>query len=411
MAEPITQASKKTKNRALWFVLAVLLLALLWWWSASSSNPQTAGRSVGGRPPLAATPVRVKAVEQGTLIERVTAIGTVQAFNTVTVRSRVEGELVSIEFKDGQLVETGQVLAKVDPRGFQYRLEQSIGQLKQNQAQLKIAETDLKRYRRLAQQNSISTQQLETQEATVQQLQGQVQASQAAVDDARLQLEYTQIKAPITGRLGLRSIDAGNLISGSATDGLVVITQTQPIAVAFSLPQQDLSRVFERMQAEQSLAVSVTDQEGATLSMGSLQAVDNQIDVDTGTVRMKASFPNTHNRLFPNQFVNVSVQLAEKQGLLIPTRALQLGSVGDFVYVVDDQKTVQIRKVEVELSDQSKTLIRSGLEEGEQVVVEGTDRLRAGTKVSIVTESTDRMKANTASKPEFPLKPLTPLTR
>lgn len=375
-------------KKAIWcIIILVVLVGLGYGWFTrdtdnGSSSPRGPGRANGM--PSIKTPVRVEAVVAGSVPQRINAIGTVQAFNTVTVRSRVEGELISINFKEGQLVQAGDVLAQVDPRAFQVQLDQALGQLRQTEAQLKIAETDLQRYRRLRDQNSIATQQVETQASLVEQLKGSAQTHKAAVDDARLQLDYTKITAPITGRLGLRSLDVGNLVSASNTDGLVVITQTQPIAVSFSLPQHDLYEVFERMQVETALSVSVSDRNGNSIAAGELLAVDNQIDIETGTVRMKASFPNTNNRLFPNQFVSASVLLGEQQGMVVPSHAVQNGSIGTYVYVVDDREHVEVRQVTVGTVSGMSTVIIEGLTEGERVVIEGTDRLREGAPVEVL---------------------------
>lgn len=378
-------------TKIVWYAIGVIVvLGLGYWWFAGTQDAQN---GLGPDQRMAAmrgmkTPVRVEAAKASSVSQRINAIGTVQAFNTVTVRSRVEGELVRINFEEGQLVQAGDVLAEVDPRPYQVRLDQASGQLKQIEAQLKIAQTDLQRYRRLRDQNSIATQQVEAQEALVEQLKGSVQASQAAVDDARLQLEYTKITAPITGRLGLRSLDVGNLVSAANTDGLVVITQTQPIAVSFSLPQHDLYEVFERMQVESTLSVNVKNREGSAIAAGELLAVDNQIDLDTGTVRMKASFPNTNNRLFPNQFVNVSVLMGEQTGMVVPAHAVQTGSIGTYVYVVVDRQQVAVRQVQVGTSSGGQTVIVEGLQEGELVVTDGTDRLRDGAPVEVIGSET-----------------------
>ncbi|MCQ9615522.1 MdtA/MuxA family multidrug efflux RND transporter periplasmic adaptor subunit [Paenalcaligenes niemegkensis] len=384
------RARLKSK-RTLWWLVVLLVLGIGYWWfsgenttAPGSKNTNVSGR-MGGMAGLK-TPVRAEAAVAGSVPQRIHAIGTVQAFNTVTVRSRVEGELVSIEFEEGQLVKAGDLLAQIDPRAYQVRLDQASGQLKQTEAQLKTAQADLQRYRRLGQQNSIAVQQVEAQESMVEQLKGSVQTNKAAVDDARLQLDYTKITAPITGRLGLRNLDVGNLVSASNTEGLVVITQTQPIAVGFSLPQHDLQSVFERMLTEGTLSVSVSDREGQSIAAGELLAVDNQIDVNTGTVRMKASFPNSNNRLFPNQFVSVSVLLGNQEGVVVPAQAVQTGSIGTYVYVVNERQQVSIRAVEAGITTGPSTVIVAGLAEGELVVTDGTDRLREGAPVEVLPD-------------------------
>lgn len=380
MTEKTGQPIAKKRS---WLLIVIFILVVggTWFWWAKKPAAPSAGRpSMGMRAPQ--TPVRVAEAIQGVVEERLHAVGTVQAFNTVTVRSRVEGELQTLFFKDGQFVQAGTVLAQIDPRPYQAKLDQAQGQLRQVQSQLQLAQSDLQRFLQLEKQQSIAKQQVDNQRALVEQLKGSVTTAQAAVEDAKLQLEYTKITSPIDGRLGLRNLDEGNLISAANTDGLVVITQTQPIAVSFSLPEKDLSRLFEHLQLEQSLPVQVSDRQNKLISTGSILAVDNQINLDTGTVRVKASMPNLDNRLFPNQFVSVNVLLTKHQGIVIPAAAVQTGSIGDFVYVVGADQKVSIRPVKVQLTADEQSLIADGLALGEQVVVEGTDRLREGSQVN-----------------------------
>lgn len=336
----------------------------------------------------AKVPVRAAQARFGQLPVQLPAIGTVQAFNVVTVRSRVEGELVDIAFEDGQWIEEGALLAKIDPRSYQIRLDQAKAQLVQSEAQLRLARLDLDRYKRLSKQDSISLQQLQNQEATTQQLQGAVQAAKAGVDEAQLQLDYTRITAPLSGRLGLRTVDKGNLISAGSTEGLVVITQTQPIATHFSLPQQDLQRVLEAVHEHEMLAsmvtVTVSNRNGELLATGELMAIDNQIDVNTGTVRIKAKFANEDHKLFPNQFVNVKVLLGQQDGVIVPARAIQSGSIGDYVYVINEQSKVSVRAIQTGVTNDVDTVVLNGLEAGEQIVTEGMDRLREGAEVDVI---------------------------
>lgn len=381
MTEKKDHAPKKQARSWLFGILIVVVVTGWYGWSQySSSVSRTTDRLAMGMRGQK-TPVRVVDVTPGVVEERLQAVGTVQAFNTVVVRSRVEGELQKLSFKDGQFVQAGTTLAEIDPRPFQAKLDQAQGQLRQVQSQLNQAKSDLARYTLLEKQQSIAKQQVDTQRALVNQLEGSVTSAQATVDDAQLQLGYTQITAPINGRLGLRNLDEGNLISAANTDGLVVITQTQPIAVSFALPENDLHRLFERLQLDSELSVFVSDRQNKLVSTGSLLAVDNQINIDTGTIRVKASMPNVDNRLFPNQFVSVSVLLANHTGLVVPSEAIQTGSIGDFVYVVDADSQVSVRKVTVGLTTNEQSLITQGLNQGEQVVVEGTDRLREGSLV------------------------------
>jgi len=382
-----SQPQKKPGKRRGWLIALVLIVLIgagAWYfWAQRSADEQAADSTAFMVPKV---PVRITQVTEGELQERLRAIGTVEAFNIVTVRSRVEGELLEIYFKDGQFVEAGDVLAQVDPEPYELRVDQAKGQHKQNQAQLDIAKTDLHRFRTLYEQDSLAKQTLESQEALVNQLEGTVQSAQAAIYEADLQLNYTQILAPITGKLGFKQLDVGNLISTGSVDGLVTITQTQPIAVTFSLPEQDLQRLLERLHLEQALQVEVYGRNDKLLGEGALLAVDNQIDISTGTVRIKASLPNEDNALYPNQFARISVLLGTQKGLLVPEEAVQTGARGAYVYVVDEDNKVQPQVLELGLKSAGQVLVLDGLEKGAQVVTEGTDRLRSGTVVEPVTD-------------------------
>ena len=373
-----------------WILAALLLVAGLVWWYGNSAGP---GRTNGPAAPSGMggmmamkVPVRLATVEQTSISTLFTAVGTVTAFNTVTVRSRVDGELQRLYFQDGQRVKAGDVLAQIDPRPFQVALDQALGQQAQNLAQLKNAQRDLQRYEQLFAQNSLALQQLETQRALVQQYQGARKSDQANVDSARLQLEFSRITAPISGLLGLRVVDEGNLVSSGSTEGLVVITQTQPISVLFSLPQGQLPAVLERFRQSETLAVEAYDGGfNRLLAKGQLEAVDNQIDVATGTVRLKARFENNDDALFPNQFVNVRLRVStQDDALVIPTAAVQQGSTGAFVYVVDDEDIVSMQPVKTGVTEGRRVAVLEGLVAGQRVVTEGVDRLRAGARVQPV---------------------------
>lgn len=383
-----TPSTITSKKRGWWLVISILFVVGAWYWFHSAQQPSTANTAKSraaagmGTPKI---PVRTADAVQGVLEERLQTVGTAQAFNTVTVRSRVEGILEKLYFKDGQFVQSAEVLALIDPRPFQAKLDQANGQVKQIRAQLKQAQSELNRFVVLEKQQSIAKQQVDNQRALVEQLNGSLESAQASANDAKLQLDYTKITAPIDGRLGLRNLDEGNLVSASNTNGLVVITQTQPIAVSFALPENDLQRLLERLQLEQVLTVQIHDRQKRLISVGSVLAVDNEINIDTGTIQVKASMPNLDNRLFPNQFVNVNVLLAPHQGIVIPSAAVQTGSIGDFVYVVDKDQKVHIQKVTVGLVTDNQSLISEGLTLGDKVVTEGTDRLREGSLVDVVT--------------------------
>lgn len=385
-----SKPDKTPKKRRGWLISLIILIILAgggyWWYHTNQSAQRSASQGAFAVPKV---PVRAVAVEEGFLQERLKAIGTVTAFNIVTVRSRVEGELLEIHFQDGQFVEAGDVLAQIDPRPYELRVEQAKGQYKQSKAQLDIAKTELRRYQTLYQQDSIAKQTLESQEALVAQLEGTVQAAQANIEEAKLQVSYTKIKAPITGKLGFRQLDEGNLISSGSVDGLVTITQTQPIAVTFALPEQQLQQLLERLHLESTLPVEVYDRNNELLGEGELLAVDNQIDVDTGTVQVKASLPNTDNALYPNQFARISVLLGEQEGLMLPEEAVQTGSQGPYVYVVDEDDKVQVTPIELGLKSGGRVLVLEGLAADERVVTEGTDRLRSGTVVDVIDDSDD----------------------
>jgi len=335
------------------------------------------------------TPVRVAAARQGDFPVYYKALGTVTALNTVSVRGRVDGELVKVAFEEGQKVRAGDLLAVIDPRPYQIALQQAQGALAENQAQLKNAQIDLDRYRGLYAEDSIAKQTLDTQEALVNQYKGTLQGNQAAVNQAKLNLDFTNVRAPISGRLGLRQVDVGNLVGTGDTTALVTITQTQPISVAFTLPENELPTVVQRFRAGDKLRVEAWDRaETSLLTEGVLQSLDNQIDTTTGTLKFKARFANDKETLFPNQFVNVRV-LADtlRNVVLVPTPAVQFGNSGSFAYVMDGNDKVVIRTLKVGPNDGSDTVILEGLAGGDRVVLEGTDRLRDGSKVLVVRDT------------------------
>ncbi|MDH0630967.1 MdtA/MuxA family multidrug efflux RND transporter periplasmic adaptor subunit [Pseudomonas mosselii] len=390
-------SNSRSPRRWLFGPLILLLVALLaWWlWPAATVHKEGGGKGLGmgGRPGFGASteavPVRVEPVRVGDFPLYYKALGTVTATNTVNVRSRVAGELVKVHFKEGQQVKAGDLLAEIDPRSYRIALQQAEGTLAQNQAQLKNAQVDLARYKGLYAEDSIAKQTLDTAEAQVGQFQGLVKTNQAQVNEARLNLEFTQIRAPISGRVGLRQLDLGNLVAANDTTALVIITQTQPISVAFTLPETQLDTVLARYRSGASLPVEAWDRGDQKLqSTGVLGSLDNQIDVATGTLKFKGTFQNTDHALFPNQFVNVRL-LADtlKQVVLAPAAAIQFGNDGTFAYVVNAENTINVRKLKVGASDGENTVIVEGLAAGERLVLEGTDRLREGTKVDVVEDS------------------------
>jgi len=330
-------------------------------------------------------PVRTVTVQVQDLPVRLKAIGTVTALNTVTVRSRVDGQLLRLAFEEGQKVEKGQLLAEIDPASYRIRLAQMQGQLKQATAQVASARSDLERILNLHRQNLVTAQELDIQQALVTQREGSQAAAQALVDDAQLQLAYTRIEAPLSGRVGIRRIDAGNLVKQTDTNGLVSITQTSPITVSFTIAEVDLQKVLGPFKAGQALSVEAWDRsDRLLLAKGSLRTVDNQIDATTGTLRLKAEFANEKEELFPNQFVNIRIQVETlDRALVIPGAAVQFGSRGTYVYVIDKDNKARVRDVVLGPSDGPLQSVSQGLKDGETIVLEGLDRLRDGFGVVI----------------------------
>jgi multidrug efflux system membrane fusion protein len=330
-------------------------------------------------------PVVAGAAQVGDIPIYLSGLGTVVPQRTVTVRSRVDGELLRVNFTEGQYVKEGELLAQVDPRPFQVQLDQAEGQLTRDQALLANARIDLERYRTLFKQDSIASQQVDTQAALVLQYEGTVRTDKAMVDNARLQLTYARITAPISGRLGLRQTDPGNIVHAADANGVVVITEVQPITVVFTLPQDNLPAVLQRMKGSAKLAVEAWDRGfRAKLASGELLTVDNVIDITTGTVKLKAKFANADLALFANQFVNARMLLDTRKGVItIPSAALQRGSQGSFVYVVKEDNTVSVRPVKLGPADAERVTVESGLAEGERVVTDGMDRLREGARVQV----------------------------
>jgi multidrug efflux system membrane fusion protein len=373
----------KNMSRLTQLILLVVVVAWVWWvWPSASTQPAKADR----RGSNMSIPVRVVNAENVSLDIFLNALGTVTPYNSVTVRSRVQGQLVEVLFKEGEFVEKGQLLARIDPRAYEAALAKTLGQQQQNVALLENARRNFARYQTLLKQDSIPTQQVDAQSALVQQLEGQVRSDQATVDDAKLQLDFTQIRAPIAGRSGLRKVDVGNLLTANDPQGLVVITQTQPISVVFTLPEGDLTQVREPMQANKVLPVEVFDrQDTRLLATGELATLDNQIDLTTGTFKLKARFANQDDSLFPNQFVNVRLRVQARQNVLTVTAgAVQQNSQGSFVFLVQPDLKVNIQPVKMGARNQDLIEVLSGLKAGDQVVLEGTDRLREGSIVKIV---------------------------
>ena len=336
-----------------------------------------------------AMPVVVATARTGNMPIYLNGLGSVTALNTVTVRSRVDGELLSVPVREGQMVEAGQLIAQIDPRPFEVELVQAQGQKERDEALLANARVDLERYKVLFAQDSVPKQQLDTQVATVRQFEAITKADQGAIDSAQLQLTYTRITSPITGRIGLRQVDPGNIIHASDQTGLAVITQLQPITVIFNIPQDSLPPVMKKLRAGVQMRVDVFNRDFKTkIATGALETVDNQIDVTTGTVRFKAVFPNSDYALFPNQFVNARLLLDTRRNVILaPASAIQRGPDTTFVFLVKPDSTVETRDIRVGPIEGETALIEDGLSVGDVVVTQGVDKLQPGMKVSPRQES------------------------
>lgn len=377
--------SQKSR-RLLIIAIAVLATLLIIWgiYRIVAGNRQALPR--GG-----AVAVGVATVAQGDAPLQLNALGTVNSTYTAVVRSRVDGQLMKIYFTEGQLVKEGQLLAELDARPYKAALLQAEGQLMRDSALLQNAKIDLQRYRQLLDQNSIARQQVDTQAALVKQYEGTVRLDQGAVDNAKLQLTYSRITAPISGRVGLRQVDPGNIVHASDTNGIVTITQEQPINVVFAIPEIDLTQVLKARGANNSLAVEAWDRDNKNkLSTGSILAIDNQLSTDTGTISIKAKFDNKNHELFPNQFVNVRLNLgSQANAVTIPTVAVQLGKPGHYVYRVNEDQTVSLTRVRVGATSGENSIIEDGLEPGQIVVIDGLDKLRDRSTIRIVDRSAE----------------------
>ena len=383
-------------SRWRWILLVVALAAAAYFiWGRSSTvpaNPDNQGAGGGGKQggmgsgKKNATPVGVAVASVADVHIYLSGLGSVMPEATTTVKSRVDGQLIKLNFKEGQIVKAGALLAEIDPRPYRILLTQAEGQIARDSALLKAAQIDLQRYQTLLRQDSIASQQVDTQAALVKQYAGVVKMDQGTLDNARLQFAYSRVTAPISGRLGLRQVDLGNVIHASDTTGIVIITQLQPITAVFSIPEDNIPGVMKQIQAGRTLPVQAWDRDQKNrLADGKLVTIDNQVDSTTGTVKLKAVFANDDYALFPNQFVNMRMLLhTRKDATVIPGAAIQHGSNGDFVYVVKADRTVAIRQIKAGPAEGEETAIESGIRPGETVVVDGLDKLRDGARVEPV---------------------------
>ena len=365
----------------LWLLVVAIIAGAVWYFPRTGTQPKDGSRPPSGTP----VPVGVAPVAKGDMPVTLSQLGTVIPLAMVTVKTQISGYLMQVAFKEGQMVNKGDFLAQIDPRPYQVALAQAEGQLGKDQALLKNAQLDLVRYNTLVAQNSVAKQTRDTQESLVGQFRATIKSDQAQIDAQKLNLTYCRIISPVTGRVGLRQVDPGNYVQTSDPNGIVVVTQLQPISVIFTLPEDNLPEVMKRVRSGATLPVIAYDRTGANeIAKGKLDTVDNQIDTTTGTVKLRAMFDNEADTLFPNQFVNIKLLVNTlHDGDIVPNSAIQRGAPGTFVYLVKPDRTVTVQKVKVGPSDGQRIAILSGLQPGDSVVVDGADRLRDGAKVTL----------------------------
>lgn len=396
--DPGLHASASSRKAALIAAVVLAAIAGLVWTVSTRPGKPAADKAV-----VAAPPARVLAapVQRGKIDVQLFALGTVTPTSVVVVRSRVDGQLIDVPFQEGQLVKKGDVVAQIDPRPFEVQLKLAQGQRARNEALLESARTDLERFRTLLKQDSISALQVDTQASLVRQYEAALQADQGTVDNAKLQLDYASIEAPISGRVGLRQVDAGNMVRASDPSGIVVITQLQPISVVFSIPEDQLPRLLKRLREGERIAVHVYDRAlQERLASGWLLTADNQIDPTTGTVKLKAEFSNVDGMLTANQFVNVKMAVETlNQALLLPTPALQRGAEGSFVYVINEGRIVKAVPVKVLTTDGEVSAVDGPLKPGARVVIDGADRLRDGAEIEVAAAAAATASAAAPAPP------------
>jgi multidrug efflux system membrane fusion protein len=383
------------KPRSAWrFVGTCLLLLLIvagivWWTKHEQANaPQPAGRGGRNAAPMSIVP---ETVGKGDINVTLNGLGTVASLATVTIRSQISGYLQKVVFKEGDEVKKGDLIAEIDSRPFEATLAQAKGQLARDEAMLKGAQVDLARYQGLAAQNAVPHQTLDTQVALVAQDQGTVEADRATVKSAEVNLQYCRILSPLDGRVGLRQVDQGNYVTPGDSTGIVVITQLKPISVLFTVPEDNLQAISKRLQSGAVLQAAAFDRGGAKkIADGALLTFDSQIDPTTGTIKLRAQFPNATESLYPNQFVNIQLLLdTHKDVTTMPTAGVQRGVPGTFVYLVNADDTVSVRKIDLGVTDGDRVEVRSGLQPGDKIVVDGADKLRDGAKINVRAEAPD----------------------
>ena len=389
----------KGSHKSRWVITIVVVIAAIaaygFWQNRSEPQSSAPGATGQAKPTTGAgrgmrsgplAPVQAATATEQAVPRYLTGLGTMTAANTVTVRSRVDGQLLALHFQEGQQVKAGDLLAEIDPSQFKVALAQAQGVLAKDKATLANARRDLARYQQLVKSNLVSRQELDAQQALVSESEGMIKADEASVASAQLQLDWSRITAPVDGRVGLKHVDVGNQISSGDTNGIVVITQTHPIDLIFTLPESDIATVVQAQKSGQSLVVEAWDRTNSKkLSAGVLLSLDNQIDVTTGTIKVKARFDNQDDALFPNQFVNARMLVdTEQNAVVIPTAALQMGNEGHFVWVLNDENKVSKHLVKTGIQDSQKVVISAGISAGDRVVTDGIDRLTEGAKVEVV---------------------------
>jgi len=394
---PSQTATPRSRRRfVLTSILILLLLAGVVWWNRQGSAPQPAnsGRNAA---PMSIVP---EVVSKGDIGININALGTVTSLATVTIRSQISGQLVRVAFKEGDEVKKGDLLAEIDSRPYEATLAQAKGQLARDEALLKGAQVDLTRYQGLAAQNAVPRQTLDTQTALVAQDQGTVEADRATVRSAEVNLQYCRIISPLDGRVGLRLVDQGNYVTPGDVNGLVVITQLQPISVLFTVPEDNLQAIAKRIQAGAVLPATAYDRSGAgKIADGTLQTFDSQIDQTTGTIKLRAQFTNDTRVLYPNQFVNIRLLLdTHKDVTTISTAGVQRGVPGTFVYLVNADSTVSVRPIQLGATEGDHVEILSGLTPGDRIVIDGADKLRDGAKINVRSEADPAKSAEPQDK-------------